>query len=446
MEIDHFISVFEKNKDKTAIIWKGNEFSYAWLLSKYQEWLTHLKYKKVKNNSVVVILADFSPTSIALLIALIQKRSIIIPLNSSIESKLNEFIYIAQPELQIEIESDDQTSINFLENNSGNELYKKLKEKNKPGLVLFSSGSTGKSKASVHDLSYLLERFLKPRKTLITITFLLFDHIGGLNTLFYILSNAGTIVTTKNRKPENILKLIDRYKIELLPTSPTFLNLLLISEKYKSFNLKSLKIISYGTEPMPQTTLNKLSLQFPEITFKQTYGLSEVGILQSKSESSDSLWVKIGGKDNETRIVNGMLEIKSKSAMLGYLNAPNPFTNDGWFKTGDRVETKGDSLKILGRKSELINVGGEKVYPQEVENILLKIDEVLDATVYGEKNLIIGNIVCAKIQLKTGLKHSLNLNKKIKNYCTNYLESYKVPVKIEFESQINFNSRFKKSR
>ena len=302
MEIDHFISVFEKNKDKTAIIWKGNEFSYAWLLSKYQEWLTHLKYKKVKNNSVVVILADFSPTSIALLIALIQKRSIIIPLNSSIESKLNEFIYIAQPELQIEIESDDQTSINFLENNSGNELYKKLKKKNKPGLVLFSSGSTGKSKASVHDLSYLLERFLKPRKTLITITFLLFDHIGGLNTLFYILSNAGTIVTTKNRKPENILKLIDRYKIELLPTSPTFLNLLLISEKYKSFNLKSLKIISYGTEPMPQTTLNKLSLQFPEITFKQTYGLSEVGILQSKSESSDSLWVKIGGKDNETTL------------------------------------------------------------------------------------------------------------------------------------------------
>ena len=50
-----------------------------------------------------------------------------------------------------------------------------------------------------------------------------------------------------------------------------------------------------------------------------------------------------------------MLEIKSKSAMLGYLNAPTPFTHDGWFKTGDQVEEKGDSLKIIGRKSEIIN-------------------------------------------------------------------------------------------
>mgnify|MGYP003970749697 CR=1 FL=1 len=446
MLIDYLISVFEKNKDKTSIIWKDQEFSYNWLISKYHEWDKYLKHKKVKSNSVVLVRADFSPNSIALLLALIRKKSIIIPLTSSINSKINEFISISQPEIQIEIRSDDQVSIYFTKNNYENELYKRLKNNNKPGLVLFSSGSTGTSKASVHDLSYLLERFHKPRKTLITITFLLFDHIGGINTLFYVLSNAGTIVTTENRKPETILKLIEKYKIELLPTSPTFLNLLLMSEEYKNFNMKSLKIISYGTEPMPQTTLNKLNSFFPKITFKQTYGLSEVGILQSRSKSSDSLWVKIGGENNEIRIVNGLLEIKSKSAMLGYLNAPTPFTHDGWFKTGDQVEEKGDSLKIIGRKSEIINVGGEKVYPQEVENILLKIDTVFDATVYGEKNLIIGNIVCAKIQLKNYLKPSTALKKEIKKFCSQYLERYKVPVKIEFKKKLHLNLRFKKSR
>ena len=71
----------------------------------------------------------------------------------------------------------------------------------------------------------------------------------------------------------------------------------------------------------------------------QTHGLSEVGILRSKSEDSNSLWVKIGGEDYQTRIKD-MLEIKAKSAMLGYLNAPSPFTKDGWFMTGDKVEKR----------------------------------------------------------------------------------------------------------
>ena len=79
MEIDYFISVFEKNKNKTAIIWKNNEYSYSWLISKYHDWLIHLEHKKVKNNSVIVVLADFSPNSIALMIALIKKKQSLYP-------------------------------------------------------------------------------------------------------------------------------------------------------------------------------------------------------------------------------------------------------------------------------------------------------------------------------------------------------------------------------
>ena len=90
-------------------------------------------------------------------------------------------------------------------------------------IILFSSGSTGESKASVHDLTYLLEKFKIERHTLITITFLLYDHIGGFNTLFYILSNGGVIITVKDRNPSHVLGLIEKYNVELLPTSPTFL-------------------------------------------------------------------------------------------------------------------------------------------------------------------------------------------------------------------------------
>ena len=85
-----------------------------------------------------------------------------------------------------------------------------------------------------------------------------------------------------------------------------------------------MKVITYGTEPMPENTLLKINSLFPRIKLQQTYGLSEVGILRLKSKDSNSLWVKIGGEGFETRVSNGLLEIKAKSAMLGYLNAPSP--------------------------------------------------------------------------------------------------------------------------
>ena len=71
-----------------------------------------------------------------------------------------------------------------------------------------------------------------------------------------------------------------------------------------------------------------------------------LGVLRSKSKSNDSLWVKVGGDGYETRIVDGILQIKAESAMLGYLNAPSPFTDDGWFITGDEVLEKDGYIRI----------------------------------------------------------------------------------------------------
>ena len=225
-----------------------------------------------------------SPNSIALLFALIEKNSIIVPLTDSVKNKKDDFIKISEGELIIKINSRDKIKIDRLQYNASNKLYEQLKNKKRPGLVLFSSGSTGKSKASLHDITFLLQKFKVKRHRLNAITFLLYDHIGGFNTLLYILSNGGKIVTIRDRNPANILKLIEENKVGLLPTSPTFLNLLIISEEYKNYNLDCLKIITYGTEPMPEVTLNRLNEIFPNIKFTQTYGLSEVGILRSKSK------------------------------------------------------------------------------------------------------------------------------------------------------------------
>ena len=445
MNIDFFLNVFHENFSGDAIIWKNHAYSYEWLTKRINYWEDILTNTTIKPGEVIIIEGDFSPNSIALFLVLIKNNLILVPLTKSVKHNRDEFIRIAQGERIFQIKDNDEVEIHKLENSANHELYKELQNRNNPGLILFSSGSTGKSKASLHDLSGILEKFKVRKKKMRTMTFLLYDHIGGVNTLLYVLSNGGCIITTDDRTPESVLELVEKYKVELLPTSPTFINLILISEAYKKYDLSSLKIVTYGTEPMPESTLKRFHELMPHITLQQTYGLSEVGILRSKSKSSDSLWVKIGGEGFETRIINGLLEIKAKSAMMGYLNAPSPFTADGWFKTGDRVEVDGEYFRILGRDSEIINVGGEKVYPTEVESVIQEFENVAEVTVYSEKNALMGNIVCANIRLIDEVEHKIFI-KMLKQFCKDRLQSYKIPVKVKIHNASQFSDRFKKNR
>ena len=169
--------------------------------------------------------------------------------------------------------------------------------------------------------------------------------------------------------------------------------MLLVSGKIHDYDLSSLKMVSYGTELMHEHTLVAFRKALPNVELLQTYGLTEIGVLRSKSLNSDSLWVKLGGSEFQTRVVDNKLQIKGNSTMLGYLNHENPFTEDGWLITGDNVETNGEYYKILGRDSDIINVGGQKVYPAEVENVILKISNIADASVYAEKNQFLGQLI-----------------------------------------------------
>tara|TARA_X000000368_G_scaffold419094_2_gene422436 strand:+ start:4808 stop:6148 length:1341 start_codon:yes stop_codon:yes gene_type:complete len=446
MSIEFLKKIFYENSQKDAIIFDDIKLNYSFLLEKIEFFKEIIKSNNINSKDVVGIIGDFSPNSVSLLLSLIENKSIIVPISindKNLEFKLNE---IAKVNYIFKFNEDEKFTISCPKNNSTEiNFYNIIRKRNNPGLVLFSSGTSGEPKAAVHDFTKLLEKFKVRRKSLITINFLLFDHWGGLNTMLHILSNAGTLVVALNRSPDTICQLIEKNGVELLPSSPSFLNMLILSNSYKRFNLKSLKIISYGTEPMPKTTLEKLSKIFPNTLLQQTYGLIELGVMRTKSESNGSLWLKIGGEGYSYRIKNGLLEIKADSAMIGYLNAPSPFTDDGWYMTGDQVETKGEYLKILGRKSEIINVGGDKVYPQEVENIILQIKNIADATVYGEKNPILGSIVCCKVSL-IKKEEKKAVRERIKSFCDTRLEKFKVPVKVEIVNNLNIGQRLKKKR
>lgn len=441
---ERFFQDFENYGDRIALIWHDQEFSYSYLLERVEHWQQQLT--DIPFGSIVGLESDFSPETIAIMFVLIHRNTTLATFDISHKDKNEAKMKIAQLDYLICVSSETDIQIHKkVKSEPLHDIYQTLVTKEVPGLVLFTSGSSGQPKGAVHDFSRLLEKFKVKRKSLRTINFLLFDHWGGLNTLFHILSNGGTVLMLEKRNPDYVCSLIERYNVELLPTSPTFLNMLALSRAYERHNLDSLKIISYGSEPMPTSLLVRLSKLFPHIKLQQTYGLIELGVMRSKSESNDSLWVKLGGEGYATRVVEGTLQIKSESAMIGYLNAESPFTDDGWFMTGDAVEVKGEYFKILGRKSEIINVGGEKVFPQEVENVVIQYPDVEDVYVYGEDNRLTGKIVCAKVNYK-GDAVKPEFIKGLKTFCRDKLQSFKVPVKIKIVDTSFESDQFKKVR
>jgi len=445
MYIDFLLERFRTNHASDAVVWRDQIFGYGFLADAVARWGRSLADASVAPGTVVSLESDFSPNAIALLLALIERGCIVVPLTSSVETKKPEFRAIAQVETIASVSTGDQARLEPTAARASHELFTKLRGELHPGLVLFSSGSTGKSKAAVHDFVPLLEKFRVSRHALRTLTFLLFDHIGGVNTLLYVLSNAGCVVTVQDRSPQGVCAAIEKHRVQLLPTSPTFINLLLVSEAYREHDLSSLELVTYGTEVMPEGTLARFHQLLPHVRLLQTYGLSEVGILRSQSRSSDSLWVKVGGEGFETRVVDGMLQIRAQSAMLGYLNAPSPFTPDGWLPTGDAVETDGEYLRIRGRQSEIINVGGEKVYPAEVESVLQAMEGVADVTVSAEVHPITGQIVMARVRLSTA-ETLPEFRRRMRLFCRDRLPAFKIPQKVLLVDEALHGERFKKMR
>jgi long-chain acyl-CoA synthetase len=443
--LDWLHKIFQDHLATPCIVSMDQPFTYKWLLESIAHWRASFAEMKLRPGTIVALQGDFSPQMVAALLALIDHSAVVVPLSPSTGPQQQEFMDIAEVQVAVWLSQHGFHDVRRFEKEPESELSRKLIASGHPGLVLFSSGSTGKSKAALHDFIPLLEKFKAPRQTLNVLTFLMVDHIGGLNTLFYVLSNAGTAVTVADRDPDHVCAAIEKHKVELLPTSPTFLNLLLMSEAYARYDLSSLRLITYGTEIMPESTLKKLHKLFPWAKIQQTYGLSELGILRSKSEDSGSLWVKVGGEDFDVKVKGGTLWVKARSAMMGYLNAPSPFDEEGWLDTGDMVEQNSDYIRFLGRRSEVINVGGRKVYPAEVENVLLQIDNIKDATVRGERNSITGQIVVARINLIEPEERT-SVHRRVREFCRSRLEQYKVPLRVEIVEGNQFTGRYKKSR
>ena len=383
-----------KSYSGISVIDCSGEFSFNDLLSKISKFESHEFLNNVKKHDRVIIYSDYSFDSIALLICLSKHPVNIIPIVKTTEKEFIEKVKEVSPNFILSFDKFGDLIVDkFGESKNLLDYFNQVTIKNDTGIILFSSGTTGKPKVMIQNLSNLIREIKIPRKqkTLTFILLLMFDHIGGLNTLLNCLISGTPFVIPRDRSPETILELIHKHKVNVLPTTPTFLNLMLMSDGLEKSKISSLKLITYGTERMSQVLLTKLNLLLPKIKFLQTFGTSETGILKTISKSSSSLFFKITDDEKEFKVVNGELFLKSKTSVEGYLNHDNEnFKSNGWYATGDLVELDEDNyMKIIGRKNKIINVGGLKVLPKEIEDVVNAIDEVDDSYVFGEKIILL---------------------------------------------------------
>jgi len=427
--------------EKLAVIWSG--IDYPFLIHKGDE----LRFSEIASQSpvdlsevckgdVVAIIGDFNPSSILTLLMLIDIGVVVVPL--TVETRHEHEYFFESALVDVVIEGAD---IKRRSHSQNHEFIEKLRKLGHAGLVLFSTGTTGRPKAILHDLTLFLKRFETPRPTLRTINFLLFDHIGGINTLLHTLFNKGVVVAPESRTVDTILETCRKFKVEVLPTTPTFLRMMLMSGAVPSKVPDCLKVITYGTERMDQPTLVELCKLLPSVDFRQTFGMSELGIVRVKSEARDSLFMKVGGEGVETRVVDSVLQIRSSSRMLGYLNAPSPFDAEGWYDSKDVVEVKDGYYKVTGRISDVINVGGLKFMASEVERVALTFPNVSLVKVSAKQNPITGQHVELLVQPTS--EDSID-RVALMSFLKARLQSHMVPKRIRIE-RVAVGHRFKRS-
>ncbi len=444
---DWLLQRFSDYAERPFLAYRDVEYSYQDLADQIDHFARCFTQAGIRAGDVVILQGDYSLEGIASLFALFRIKAIAAPIAtaSSEEARSRQ----QEARARWNVTAGSPPAITSLDCESEpHEYVTRLREQRNPGLILFSSGSTGRPKAMIHDADRLLQQFAKKRaRKLVVLIFLLFDHIGGLNTLFNGLSTGALIVVPPSRAPDVVAQTIQKHHVKLLPASPTFLNLLLMSGAVQKYDLSSLRFVTYGTEPMPESLLQRIKEALPEVALIQTFGTSETGISQTVSHSSSSTLIKFDDSNTEYKIVDGELWLRSKTQILGYLNHDMArFTPDGWFRTGDIVEeAENGFMKIVGRREDLINVGGEKVTPSEVESALLEMPEVIDCLVYGENNAITGQNVAAEVVPAEG-QDPRTLKRLIKKHCREKLTPYKVPARIVLSDRTSFSARYKKMR
>jgi long-chain acyl-CoA synthetase len=287
----------------------------------------------------------------------------------------------------------------------------------------------------------------------VTMASIPFFHVYGLTVaLLMALADGGTVVMQTRPEIRELLKLIDKYQPTQFPGVPALYNLFNQQPDIAKFRIHSIKYSCSGSAPLPL----EVARRFESLTgaaIVEGYGLSEtspvthVNPLRGERRAGS---IGLPVPDTDERVVDletgsrvlgadevGELEVRGPQVMLGYYHQPAETAavlKNGWFRTGDIARIDADGYcYIVDRKKDMINVGGMKVYPRDVEEVLYQHPAVQDAAVIGVPNAELGEVVKAFVVKKPGATVT---SEELIAFVKGRLAHYKAPHSVEFRDAL----------
>lgn len=299
-------------------------------------------------------------------------------------------------------------------------------------ISLFTSGTTGMPKRIDHTVQSLMRLVRIGDKYKDNVWGLAYNptHMAGIQVIMQALINENSLIYLFNADIGKVQDAVDRLGITHLSATPTFYRML---TNLSQFN--SVLRVTVGGEKSDNVLYQALKKTFPNAVINNIYASTEVGSLLVSHDNLFSIPEKF---QKVIRIKNNELQVHKD--ILMHMNLEGL-----WYSTGDIVEVvSADPMrfKIVGRKNEMINIGGYKVNPQEIEEIICEHPMVLNAFVYGKANSVMGNILCADIHTRV---YSSDFKNQIISYLKSKIQDYKVPRIINLK-ELNITRTGKLSR
>lgn len=290
-------------------------------------------------------------------------------------------------------------------------------------ITIFTSGTTGQPKKVIHSIKSLTRAVRRGEKYIGQVWAYAYNptHMAGLQVFFQAFENQNTLINVFNQSRSQIYHNIAKYQITHISATPTFYRLLLPFER----SYRCVQRVTFGGEKFDNRLYDDMCKIFPEAKINNVYASTEAGSLFAAK--GDSFQIPASIRDKFSVVDDELLIHKS------LLGKSESFKFDGdFYHSGDLIEwvNKEDGIfKFNSRKNELINVGGYKVNPGEVEDALNGIEGVRQSLVFGKANSVLGNVLIAEVQLDGSVELTeLDIRKKLKSQ----LQEFKIPRKIKF--------------
>ena len=303
--------------------------------------------------------------------------------------------------------------------------------------VLPTSGTSGPPKLAVHNLRTLVGA-IEPAPLQQWATFYDIRRYGGLQIFLRALAGAGSLrVCGAGEAMEDFLDRVGASGVTHISGTPTHWRKALLSGAALRMAPHYVRL---SGEIADDAALSGLAASFPQARVEHAYASTEAGVVFAVSDGRAGFpaeWLaRKGGV--EMKIVEGALRVKTTRRALRLLgeNAPPLVDEEGFVDTGDMIEVRGERCFFLGRRGGIINVGGAKVHPEEVEAVLNGLAPVRLARVFAKSNPITGALVAAEIVLREPATGSRELEREIMASARAKLPAHMAPARIRFVADL----------